>query len=821
MSKAGISEAQAMRAGLAMLQQAPSERRMEFVQTVINRGLALYRSGELDSADVLFETVASEPAVRPRVLHLRGVIALQRGEDERALDLFEESIQLDPAYGEAHANLGLLLLKARQNPQALAAYAAALTLQPDNAAALLGLARALAALDLGDFAYEAFRDALAHTPDYVEATVDFGWLLSDMGRHDEGVTLLRDALAQHPKWEKLRTVLAVCLFGVGDWPAAWAEYEGRLSDPRVSKHLLPTDRPRWQGEDLTGKTILLQSEQGFGDTIQFVRYASMVKARGGRVILRAPQTLLPLMHTVAGVDDVVHDETTAPVFDVHVPLLSLPLVFETRTDTVPAAIPYIAPDAQLVEQWRERLDHHVGDHSGVSIGLVWQGNPAHLNDRRRSLQLDFLLPLLACPKARFISLQVGPGRDQLTGLEDRIFDPSTEIDTGSFADAAAIIANLDLVISIDSAIAHLAGAMGKPVWILLAKGSDWRWLRDRNDTPWYPQARLFRQAKPGDWAEVVERLRAELWSFAGAGVLLPAEKSVDPVTASAMRMTARPRVSDPVVCDALFVEGCRQHRLGNFDRSKALYEHVLSLDPGHVNTLCNLGALELGLGHAERAYVMLQTAVTQAPDLAPARMALAEVLMATKKTEQAFAQHRKAIELAPTSADVHAAYANALRKLGDDEQASGMHADVVKRLIHQHYRKALELAPNDDAVHAQYALALCELGDIDNAMMHFLAATKINQQQSAEFYEALGRACAARGNSQGAEISLKHALALDPRRVTAHCALGDLYLVLDRAGDAETSFRGALTIDAGSVVALRGIERVQTSHRTMAINGMS
>ncbi|WP_420969878.1 tetratricopeptide repeat protein [Bradyrhizobium sp. B120] len=819
MSKAGFSEAQTMRAGLAMLNQASSERRAEFIQTVMDRTIALFRDGQLDSADLLLETMEQEPEVRSHVLHIRGVIALQRDEEERALQLIEEAVRLNPADGEAHGNLGVLLLKSRQYPQALAAYTAALTLRPDNAAAQLGLARALAMLELSDFADDVFRDLIASAPDYIDAIVDFGWLLSDTNRHDAGIALLHDALERYPTRTELRTVLAVCLFGVGNWSAAWAEYEGRLSDPRVNRHLISTDRPRWQGEDLAGRTILLQSEQGFGDTLQFVRYAPMVKARGGRVILRTPPVLLSLMQTVAGVDAVVSDATAAPAFDVHLPLLSLPLIFDTQIDTVPAATPYVTPDADLVTRWRERLGGYSG--RGMSVGLVWQGNPGHLNDQRRSIRLDLLRPLLDCPGARFVSLQIGRGREQLADFDDRILDTGAQIDAASFADAAAIIGNLDLVISIDSAIAHLAGAMGKPVWILLANGSDWRWLRDRTDTPWYPQARLFRQTRPGDWAEVIERLNRELRSLAGAGSELPTEAITDPIMSSALKMTVPHDEGDALVCDALFVEACRQHRAGQLDRAAKLFEHVLSLDHGHVNTLCNLGAIELDFGHHERAYTLLQTAVTAAPSLAPARIALADVLIATQRTEQAVAQYRKAIELAPTSVDAHAAYANALRKLGRDEQASGMHADMVKRQLHQHYRKALELAPASDTLHAQYALALCELGDLDNAMPHFLAATKINQQQSSEFYEALGRACAARGNSQGAEISLKHAVALDPRRVTAHCALADVYLMLERPDDASASFHQALAIDAGSTAALHGIERTLTAQRNTVINGLS
>ncbi|MBR0871352.1 tetratricopeptide repeat protein [Bradyrhizobium tropiciagri] len=818
MSNAAISEAQALRAGLSMLNQAPSERRLEFVQTIANRAGELLRQGQPDSAEVLLETIAQEPLVRQRVLHLRGLIALQREEDEQALDLLDEAIRLDPADAEAHANLGALLLKARQYPQALAAYAAALTLQPSNATALLGLARALTVVDLTDFACDTFREIRAIAPDDIRPVVDFASLLNDIDRTDEALVLVRDALARHPEQANLHTMLAVCLFACGDWPAARAEFEWRLKEPQISKHLLATDRPQWNGEDLTGKTILLQFEQGFGDTLQFVRYAPMVKARGGRVMLRAQGPLLPLLRTVTGIDDVFDAEDELPAFDVHAPLLSLPRIFATQNDTVPATVPYIAPDPDLVARWwGERL----GTHPGPSVGLVWQGNPAHVHDSRRSLPLDRLRPLLDCPGARFVSLQVGPGQNQLTEFDDGIVDAGAQIDPGSFADAAAIIANLDLVITVDSAIAHLAGAMGKPVWILLAKGSDWRWPRDRDETPWYPHARLFRQAVPGDWAEVIGRLCTALWSFTSAEAARSDEPTKDPVIASALRMAApRPVSENTVLCDALFVEACRHHRAGNFDRAKRLFEQVLVFDPRHVNTLCNLAALEIEAGEGELALKRLRIAVNLAPNLVPVRIGLAEALLGAGRTEQALGEYGKAIDLAPEQAGVHAAYATALSKLSDPGQA-GLDPDARKRLIHEHYRKALELAPRSDALHAQYALALCQLGELDNAMNHFLAATQINQQQSSEFYEALGRVCAARGNAQGAEISLKHAVALDPQRATAHCALGELYLVLDRPDDAASSFRGALTIDTESAAALRGMERVQAPGRIAVINGMS
>ncbi len=325
-----------------------------------------------------------------------------------------------------------MLLKNHQYPQALAAFAAALTLQPENVPALFGLAQALTEagsdrLRSGD---DAFRDMLARAPDYVDPVVDFAALLNDMGRTDEALVLVRDALVRHPEHANLHTMLFVCLFIGGDWPAAWPSYEWRLKDPEVSKHLLPTDRPRWQGEDLAGKTILLQYEQGFGDILQFVRYAPMVKARGGRVVLRAPQPLMSLMRTVAGVDDIIDNETKAPAFDLHAPLMSLAADLRHAKRHSSCDRSYIAPDPDLVLQWRERL----GAHSGISVGLVWQ-RQSGASQRPAPLDAAGSVAAVARPVRApvLVSLQIGYGQQQAQGLEGRIIDPAAEIDTTSFA----------------------------------------------------------------------------------------------------------------------------------------------------------------------------------------------------------------------------------------------------------------------------------------------------------------------------------------------------------------------------------------------------
>lgn len=811
---------------------AAGSRRPEYVKTVMDQGLALFKKGQLDSAELLYATIAEEPSVKPLVQHMRGVIAIHLGEDDRAQQLIEEALRLNPTDGEAHANLGLLLLKGRQYPTALAAYAAALTLRPDSTASHHGLAKALAALGLADLAFDAFQDVLVHDPDYISAIVDLSALLTDMDRRDEAVTMLqealsrhrgqadieaalaaatfvptggghahqiaglRNALTRHPDRADLHGLLATCLLASGDWPAAWEEYEWRLKAPHIARSMLTTTQPRWKGEDISGRTIVLQSEQGHGDVLQFVRYAALVKARGARVIVRAQEALLPVLRRATGVDAVFGPGEKPPAFDVHIPLLSLPLLFGTRVDTVPSPVPYVTPDPARVGRWRSRFRKHFRGHTGLTIGLVWQGNPGHPDDRHRSMRLSTLGSLLECPGARFVSLQVGAGQEQVTAFADRITDLGAEINPASFADAAAIIAQLDLVITVDSAVAHLAGALGKPVWILLAARHDWRWLEGRDDTPWYPQARLFRQRTPGDWDAVVEQVRGELWSLAGAGTP-PAAPSTD-----RLRAALPPRAVDPVVCDALFVDGVRHHGGKHFSRARKLFERVLVLDPNHANTLCNLGALETGVGNPARAVTLLERAVALTPDLAPAHQALADALQALQRPSEAAAHYQRARELAPDGETADAPQAAAAQG-----SAVAAHFGKAEKTIRERYSKALQANPGNAAVHAQYAIALYELGDLDGAMTHFHKAVRIDQRQSGEFYEALGRTCVARGNHEGGEISLKHALAIEPRLVGAHCALGDLYVSLGRTADAAASFHHALEIDPACPAARRAIAR--------------
>jgi hypothetical protein len=270
--------------------------------------------------------------------------------------------------------------------------------------------------------------------------------------------------------------------------------------------MLTFQRSLWDGRPLEGKTLLLHAEQGLGDTIQFLRYAALARQRGARVVVGCPKPLLPIVRTCRFIDQLVDEITPAMDFDVHCPLMSVPGLLKTTLENIPADVPYLFAAPDLVKQWRESL----GGLEGFKIGIVWRGGPAHPNDRARSIPLSCFEPLAALPGVRLFSLQKGTGAEQLQDMAGRF--PITEVGSRleDFMDTAAVLANLDLLITCDTAIAHLAGALGVPVWVGLPLVPDWRWLLDRGDSPWYPTMRLFRQKEPGDWAGVFEQISSAL-----------------------------------------------------------------------------------------------------------------------------------------------------------------------------------------------------------------------------------------------------------------------------------------------------------------------
>ncbi len=296
----------------------------------------------------------------------------------------------------------------------------------------------------------------------------------------------------------------------GEFARGWAEYEWRF---RCREHpILAQGMPLWDGSPLDGRRILLWAEQGLGDTLQFVRYAPAVVERGGHVVVSCPKVLVRVVATCPGVSQVLPEGTAQTDFACHAPLMSLPRIFATTLETIPADIPYLFADPALANRWGEQL----GSHDGFKIGIAWQGNPDHKKDRHRSFRLDRFEALARMPGVRLFSLQVGSGNKQLDAVSDRfgVTDLGSRVD--DFMDTAALVQHLDLVITPDTSLAHLAGALGLPVWVAIPFASDWRWLLERGDTPWYPTMRLFRQPRWGDWDEVFRKMTQGLATMLAA-----------------------------------------------------------------------------------------------------------------------------------------------------------------------------------------------------------------------------------------------------------------------------------------------------------------
>lgn len=430
------------------------------------RARALQEAGAFaDAAEAYRAILGPDPAL-PKVIEMIGVDALNRGAAVAAAALLEEAATAAP-----------------------------------TAERWFHLSRALRDLDRLADAEATARRALALAPHESLPHNHLALVLREQGKIEDAMTEARQAVTLAPDDAEAHVHLALCLLTAGHYEEGFREYEWRA---RLKEGLLPGAHlaaPTWDGGPLAGRTILLVGEQGLGDTLQFCRYAPLVAALGGRVILAVQAALADLCRSLDGVAAVVASGETLPPFAVHAHLLSLPRLFGTTPATVPATGPYLAADPRRAARWREALAS-----LGFRVGIAWQGNPKGAADKGRSIPLRHLLPLARVPGVSLVSLQKGHGTEQLADVPADVVlvDAGARCDT--FADTAAVVANLDLVIASDSAVAHLAGALGKPVWIALKAAPAWRWGLAGESTPWYPTARLFRQPRPGDWASVFSQI---------------------------------------------------------------------------------------------------------------------------------------------------------------------------------------------------------------------------------------------------------------------------------------------------------------------------
>jgi tetratricopeptide (TPR) repeat protein len=481
-------------------------------------GRARRAAGEPEAAAAAFGTAIThalasgmEPlpsallAAYADALRAAGDSLRQNGHPTAALRAYDDSLHLQPDHPGALCASATLLQDRGHFEAAIIRYRAALAARPDFATAWRNLGTALQALGQCEAAVTAYRAAIGLDPGDADLHSHLGAALTEAGRPEEAEACFATALTLSPDNADAHFNRGLALLKAGRFCEGWAEHEWR------TRGILPPHgigRPQWRGEPAAGQSILLHAEQGFGDTIQFIRYVPLVAARGLRIVLDVPQPLRRLAESLPGIDCLLHAGAHRPDIDLHCPLMSLPFAFDTELTSIPATTPYLAPPDDCARLWRDR----VPSGEGLKVGLVWAGNPrpgearSHAADQRRSVALATLAPLARIRGVRWFSLQ----KDHRDPDSERFAFTDLMPLVSDFADTAALIGTLDLVIAVDTAVAHLAGALGKPVWMLSRFDGCWRWLQGRDDTPWYPTMRLYRQEKPADWTSPVARLAADV-----------------------------------------------------------------------------------------------------------------------------------------------------------------------------------------------------------------------------------------------------------------------------------------------------------------------
>lgn len=462
------------------------------------RGLQTLRAGDPATAALLLaaavEALPGHEAARINLV--RALLAARQ--TEAALAAAEAALRQFPHIAELHFARGTALNALGRPADARQALTTAVALAPAHAPSHLNLGNACTDLDDPTAAEAHIRAALRLDSGLAEAHASLGFVLAARGRLAEAVAACEAAIALRPDFVQAHWNLATAALLAGDFGRGFTAYEWRKQHDRFRRDFINLPGPTWSGDDPAGRRILVHAEQGLGDTIQFARYLLLLAARGAAPVLACERSLLPLLSTLPGVQAVAKD-SALPAYDAWIDQMSLPLAFGTRADTIPLAEGYLTADPMRVTRWRQRLPPE------GAIGLAWAGNPAHSNDRQRSLPTEMARRVLAQAPGRFVNLQVGP-RASETGLPD--LSPLLT----DYAETAALVAALDLVVTVDTSVAHLAGALGVPCWVLLPFAPDWRWMLGRDDSPWYRSVRLFRQAAPGAWSSVIDAVGTALLS---------------------------------------------------------------------------------------------------------------------------------------------------------------------------------------------------------------------------------------------------------------------------------------------------------------------
>lgn len=727
----------------------------------LNLAHVLDQMGQKEGAARCYETVVSHrPQDVQSWFHL-GLANFQAKRFEDAERAYRRYVELVPESIEGQFNLGAVLQDLNRFREAEQQYQRVLALDPRQVEAH----RSLGAIALQERRYadaaRHFQAGLSIAPDDVEMLSNLGVMLQKLNRLTEAEAVFRKAISLDPEHVNAHFNLALVLLLQGKFAEGWQEYEWRL---RI-KNRLPAvfDQPQWDGSPLNGKTILLRAEQGFGDTFQFVRYAPLVKAAGGRVVLECQPGLKRLLLRTPGIDMIAERPVSGhPLveFDTHLPLLSLPRIFNSGFDSIPSQFPYIHAESWLVERWASRL---AGDRR-FRVGIVWAGRPTHEDDTNRSCSLGHFLRLATVPNVLLYALQKGEATRDLQAPEAAGLVENLDLEIDDFADTAAAIANLDLVICVDTSVAHLAGAMGRPVWVVLPFAPDFRWMAEGERSPWYPSMRLFRQHEAGDWDGLFARLSACLASEA----------------ANAMAREDGGYAYDETVVSGL--RAARQAiRAARWDVAAQTSADIATKHPEMPEANWLLGTAEANGGLHAEALAHLVAAYEAWPQNPAVLKQLGITLQSLGEGEQAEQCYLGALTFGNDDADVLFNLGVLTHNSGDLQQASG------------YYQAALALKPNWPECLNNLGLALLGLGQREQAVPHFNEAVKL-APQFVEGLVNLGNALYLGGQVTDAAACFRQTLSLQPDHAGAHNALG---VVLKAQGDpagAALEFERALRV---------------------------
>jgi tetratricopeptide (TPR) repeat protein len=757
--------------------------------------------GRLAEAEALCRQIIEASPSLHEALHLLGVIAHQGGRLDEAIKSIERAVKVAPDVALYHANLGEMLRLAGSPKLAVKEARRALALAPKTPEPLSNLGAAL--YDLGDYeeaikanlrlvalkrfdeAIASYRRAIALEPDFADAWANLGTTLHHAGEFEEAGAVLRHAIALAPEHANAHCGLGILLLMRGEFGEGLDEYEWRLRSSERTGPRFPV-RP-WQGESLAGKHIYVQAEQGFGDTLQFVRYLPLLAARGARVSCRMHQELVELMRESLPGINVLGDRGDPGPHDCDAVLLSLPRLFRTRLETIPAQMPYLRPPADAIARWQKRL----AAPGAIKVGLVWAGNPKHSNDMRRSLELKALAPLTAVPGTSFVSLQVGP-RAADARKAPAVRDLSKQLT--DFTETAAAVAALDLVITVDTSVAHLAGSLGKPVWVLLPWVTDWRWMFEREDNPWYPTMRLFRQKRGESYARIIGVMAEELARVTRGDTapLMPFRELGEARAARAAEIiaieTRRAETAAPVPSAStgqllIAAEQKRQH--GFLADAEELYRRVLAAEPANAEAEHMLGIIAHQSGKLAQAIEHARRAIALAPDVALYHANLGEMCRLAGRVDEAIAAGRRAIALDPANA-------GALSNLG----IALFEQDAFEEAL-THYERALAIEPNFAKAHSNRGNALLRLKRFAEAEPCYRKAIAL-APAFPEAWNNLGTCLRELRRTDEAEAAYRKALELGPNDPSTLDNLALALKDLDRLDEATETMRRALSIEPQS-----------------------